>query len=106
MTETESRYKKIYKMVEQIPYGQVATYGQIARLVGLPRHARMVGYALYALPNDNEVPWQRVVNAKGEVSPRATPQYEDLQRHLLEREGVVFNDAGRISLKTYQWKRL
>ncbi|MDF1662115.1 MAG: MGMT family protein [Planctomycetota bacterium] len=106
MTETESRYKKIYKMVEQIPRGQVATYGQIARLVGLPRHARMVGYALHALPNDNNVPWQRVVNAKGEVSPRATPQYEDLQRHLLECEGVVFSDAGRISLKTYQWKRL
>lgn len=106
MTETQSRYKKIYKMVEQIPLGKVATYGQIARLVGLPRHARMVGYALHALPDDNEVPWQRVVNAKGEVSPRATPQYEDLQRHLLECEGVVFSDSGRISLKTYQWKRI
>lgn len=106
MTDSSSRYQKIYKMVEQIPEGQVATYGQIARLVGMPRHARMVGYALHALPNGSDVPWQRVVNSKGEVSPRATPQYEDLQRHLLECEGVVFNDKGRISLKTFQWKRV
>ena len=106
MSQSSSRYQLIYKVVDQIPPGQVATYGQVARIAGLPRHARMVGYALHALPNGSELPWHRVVNSKGEVSPRSTPQYEDLQRHLLEREGIVFSDKGKISLKQYQWRRL
>jgi TDG/mug DNA glycosylase family protein len=82
----------------------VASYGQVARYAGLPGHARQVGYALAALRGESDVPWQRVINARGEVSPRATPGYEDLQRELLEREGVVFDAKGRISLPRFGWQ--
>jgi methylated-DNA-protein-cysteine methyltransferase-like protein len=97
-------YKRIYAAVRQIPKGKVATYGQIARLAGLPGNARQVGYALSALPGD-KIPWHRVINAKGEVSPRAIPQYEDRQRLQLEKECIRFDTHGRISLRRYQWKR-
>ncbi len=90
-------------MVCSIPEGKVATYGQIARLIGRPRNARQVGYALAALPEDHEVPWQRVVNIKGEISPRKQAGYDDYQRILLEEEGVEFNPAGRIYLKQFLW---
>lgn len=90
-------------MVCSIPEGKVATYGQIARLVGRPRHARQIGYALAALPEEHEVPWQRVVNTKGEISPRKKAGYDDYQRILLEAEGVEFNPVGRIYLKQFLW---
>ena len=101
-----SYYPRIYDVVRQIPEGRVATYGQIAQLAGLPGHARQVGYALFALsgPESEEVPWQRVINAKGEVSARSEPGREGLQRAILESEGVVFNDRGRVDLKRYRWK--
>ena len=98
-----SYYQDIYATVALIPEGKVATYGQIAHLIGLPRHARQVGYALAALPEDNEIPWHRVVNARGEISARAKPGYEDYQRILLEEEGVEFRVDGRIFLNIYQW---
>ena len=90
-------------MVCSIPEGKVATYGQIARLIGRPRHARQIGYALAALPEDHDVPWQRVVNTKGEISPRKKAGYDDYQRILLEAEGVEFSPAGRIYLKKFLW---
>ena len=98
-------YKRIYRIVERIPAGRVATYGQIAALAGFPRRARQVGYALHALPagDEGEVPWHRVVNAKGEISVRATG-HEELQRVLLESEGVVFDARGRIDLRTFLWR--
>jgi TDG/mug DNA glycosylase family protein len=95
---------RIYATVRGVPRGRVASYGQIARLAGLPGHARQVGYALAALLGESDVPWQRVINARGEVSPRATPGYEDLQRALLEREGVVFDAKGRVSLARFGWQ--
>jgi methylated-DNA-protein-cysteine methyltransferase related protein len=98
-----NRYEQIYSIVRQIPPGRVATYGQIARLAGLSRHARQVGYALHALADGHDVPWQRVINAKGEISQRANPVFVSIQRELLEREGITFNQAGRISLAQYQW---
>ncbi|TPW21746.1 MAG: ybaZ [Elusimicrobia bacterium] len=98
-------YERIYAAVRRIPEGRVATYGQVARLAGLPRHARQVGYALHALPDGSDVPWQRVVNAQGAVSPRSVPGFEDQQRVLLIREGVVFAPSGRIPLARYQWGR-
>ncbi len=67
---TSDRYPRIYSVVRRIPNGRVATYGQIARLAGLPGGARQVGYALHALDEDSDVPWQRVVNARGRVSSR------------------------------------
>jgi methylated-DNA-protein-cysteine methyltransferase-like protein len=74
----------------------VASYGQIAELAGLDGHARQVGYALHALPPDSGVPWHRVVNAKGEISPRSAGDSHELQRMLLEAEGVEFDEKGRI----------
>ena len=98
-----SRYERIYAVVRRIPEGRVATYGQVAAIAGLPGHARQVGYALHAL-DDDTVPWHRVINAQGRVSPRAEPGWEGFQRHLLEEEGVVFSSRGVVSLKRYRWK--
>ena len=86
--------------VRHIPKGKVSTYGRIARLAGAPGHARQVGYTLHDLPSDSTVPWHRVVNAKGAVSPRASG-HEDLQRRLLEAEGVRFRPNGTVDLERY-----
>lgn len=91
-------------MVRAIPPGRVATYGQVAVLAGLAGRARQVGYALHALPEGSDVPWQRVVNARGEVSPRAEPGWEGYQRFLLAEEGVELDLAGRIDLERYLWQ--
>jgi methylated-DNA-protein-cysteine methyltransferase related protein len=97
-------YETIYAMVRQIPVGQVATYGQIAELVGLYGRARVIGYALFRVAPGSDIPWQRVINAKGMVSQSAFREgSDDLQRILLEQEGVVFDDEDCIDLKRYQW---
>ena len=99
-----TRYASIYAVVDLIPYGRVATYGQIAALAGLAGQARQVGYALHSLPSDSGLPWHRVINAKGEVSPRTEGDWDDFQRHLLEEEGVVFGSNGRVDLLRYRWE--
>lgn len=99
----ENLYSDVYAMVREIPEGQVATYGQIARLISRPRYSRHIGYALAALPEEHDVPWHRVVNARGEISSRAKAGYEDYQRILLEEEGVEFSLNGRIILSAFQW---
>ena len=81
----------------------MATYGQIASLAGLAGHARQVGYALHALPEQTVVPWHRVVNAAGRISARATPGGELVQRLLLEREGIRLDARGRVSLQQVRW---
>ncbi len=96
-------YDEIYTVVAAIPRGRVATYGQVAELAGLPRRARMVGYALRHLPDGSGVPWHRVVNASGEISVRGRPDSERDQKTLLEAEGVEFNRLDRISLEVYLW---
>jgi methylated-DNA-protein-cysteine methyltransferase-like protein len=97
-------YARIYAVVRRIPRGRVATYGQVARLAGLAGHARQVGYALHALPDGQRVPWHRVINAQGRVSPRAEPGWSEVQRQLLEREGVRFDTEGRTQLGRFQWR--
>jgi len=97
-------YPRIYAVVRRIPRGKVATYGQVAALAGFRRHARQVGYALHAVGNDTTIPWHRVVNARGEVSPRAEPHWEELQRKLLEDEEVFFDSRDRIDLARRQWR--
>ena len=98
-------YRRIWAVVARIPRGRVATYGQVAALAGRPGHARQAGYALHALPDDAAgVPWHRVINAKGEVSPRAEPGGEGLQRAMLEAEGVEFDARGRVDLKRFRWE--
>ena len=99
-----SSYSKIYAVVRRIPHGRVATYGQVAVLAGLRGHARQVGYALHALADGSPLPWQRVVNARGEVSPRAESGWERMQAALLEDEGVEFDHRGRINLARFQWR--
>ena len=96
-------YYNIHSWVKRIPNGKVATYGQIARLAGIPGHARQVGYALHALPEGSEVPWHRVVNAKGEISLGEHDPSSSLQRSLLESEGVSFSTGGRVSMRAYGW---
>ena len=99
-----STYQKIYRIVRRIPRGRVATYGQVAALAGLQGHARQVGYALHALPDSQRIPWQRVVNARGEISLRAGSDNDRLQRILLEEEGVRFARSGRIDLERFRWR--
>lgn len=83
-------YERIYAIVRKIPAGRVATYGQIAAIVGRCT-PRMVGYAMAALPFDSDVPWQRVINRQGKISPRAGGSGGPRQRQLLEAEGVRFD---------------
>ena len=98
------RYELIWAVIRKIPRGRVATYGQIAELAGLEGHARQVGYALHNLPERSNVPWHRVINAKGEISPRSAGDSHELQRMLLEAEGVEIDLSGRIDLKVFRWK--
>lgn len=93
---------RIHNVVSRIPRGRVATYGQVARVAGLPGHARLVGYALHALPAGTSVPWQRVVNARGAVSRPSG--HDNRQRLLLKREGIRFDSRDRISLASFQWR--
>jgi methylated-DNA-protein-cysteine methyltransferase related protein len=103
-TKPPSNYQKIWKVVERIPKGAVATYGQVARVSGLPRQARLVGYALHNLPMHIGVPWQRVINAHGKISfPKHSAQHRH-QQTLLEEEGVLFAN-GRVDLKVFGWKK-
>jgi methylated-DNA-protein-cysteine methyltransferase-like protein len=96
---------RIRAVVVRIPRGRVATYGQVARLAGLPGQARRVGYVLSALPDGSRIPWQRVVNARGEISRRSGGgPGAMIQRLLLRREGVRFDARGRIRLEVYRWR--
>lgn len=97
------RYEMIYEVVKRIPKGRVATYGQVAELAGYAGEARQVGYALSALGEESGVPWQRVINAKGEISARWDPSCESEQVQLLRAEGVVVEE-GKISLEKYRWR--
>lgn len=100
-----SRYQLIYAAVLQIPKGKVASYGDVAALAGMPNHARMAGYALHHLAADSPVPWHRVLNSQGVLSiGKSKPGRERVQRELLEAEGVVFKDNGRVDLKKYRYR--
>ena len=102
MRSNHSVYGKIYDVVRQIPKGKVATYGQIAKIVGRCT-ARMVGYAMAALPWGVDVPWQRVINYKGGISPRAHGDGSMRQRRLLAAEGIRFDSKGQVDLKKVRW---
>ena len=100
--EAQSLFPRIYEVVKQVPWGQVTTYGAVAQIVGAGCDARLVGYAMAGV-NDPEVPWQRVINAKGTISPRAGRGAE-LQRKRLEAEGVEFDERERIDLDRFGWR--
>ena len=96
-------YEQVYNVVRQVPAGTVVTYGQVAALLGQPRAARAVGYALRFLPAGTDVPWHRVINHQGQISLRSPADSPLLQRLLLEEEGIVFDAAGRVDLAVYRW---
>ena len=96
-------HERIYAVVRQVPAGRVATYGQIAAIVGRCT-PRMVGYAMAAVPFWEGVPWQRVINSRGEVSTRSHGEGHLEQRRLLEAEGVTFDDRGRVNLREFGWE--
>lgn len=98
-------FNHIYDVVKQIPYGKVATYGQVAALAGSKRWARVVGYALHANPDPENIPCFRVVNRFGEVSKAFAFGGENRQIELLKAEGVEFVD-GRVDMDKYQWNQV
>ena len=100
---TDELARQILQVVALIPYGKVASYGQIAKMAGLPKHARLVGYVLKHLDSEAEIPWHRVINSLGKISlSKLDDQGENIQRVKLVAEGVmVIGD--KINLKQYQW---
>lgn len=100
---SDSPSRRIYEAVKQIPYGQVATYAQVAEAAGDRKMARAVGNALHKNPDPENIPCFRVVNAKGELAGEFAFGGSGAQARLLEAEGVEVND-GRVDLKKYGWK--
>ena len=96
--------QSVWLLVKLIPQGKVATYGQIAALLGHPRHARHVGRALRLTPKHVDVPWHRVVGSQGRSVFDLGTENALIQRARLESEGVIFNDRDRINLKIYRWQ--
>lgn len=97
-------YEDVYRVVRLIPSGRVMTYGQIATILGAPRAARAVGYALRASKGKDGIPWQRVINHRGGISARSEAERPVLQEALLLDEGVVFGDDGTCDLAVYRWE--
>lgn len=95
---------QVYEVVRQIPMGRVASYGQVARMVGRPRNARFVGYALHANPEPGVIPCHRVVFKDGSLAPGFAFGGKDAQRRLLEAEGIGFLDDGRVDMARFAWE--
>lgn len=97
-------YEAVYRVVRQIPRGRVMTYGRIAAILGCPRAARAVGYAMRASGVRNDVPWHRVINSRGGISARGEVERPILQRMLLESEGIRFGASDTCDLARYRWE--
>lgn len=98
----EKLFARIYEVVKLVPRGQVTTYGDVATIVGEGCDARLVGYAMAGL-KDDDVPWQRVINSQGKISVRPG-RGADIQRKRLEAEGIAFDTRGRVDLARYSWR--
>lgn len=103
-----SFFDQVYAVVRQIPPGKVASYGQVAAMLGHPRAARTVGWALAALreAEEHDIPWQRVINAQGRVSIRHMEHAPEEQQMLLEAEGVQFDQQGKVDWNRHGWDGL
>ncbi len=97
-------FARVYALVARIPRGRVATYGQIARMLGAPRAARIVGWAMHGNPHGSRVPCHRVIQQGGTCSPNFRAGDPGAQRCLLEREGVRFLPDGRVDFEAHQWR--
>ena len=93
----------IFQVIAQIPYGRVASYGQIARLAGIPKHSRLVGYVLKHMDADSSLPWYRVINSQGKISlSKLNDQGQNIQAQLLMAEGILVI-GGKVKMKEVQW---
>jgi methylated-DNA-protein-cysteine methyltransferase-like protein len=102
--QLSNNYRRIYSVISNIPRGKVATYGQIASKAGLGKNARLVGYALSALPEHLDIPWHRVINSRGEISySDSRSGHDHLQLKLLETEGIKFDDKGKVDMDRFNW---
>jgi methylated-DNA-protein-cysteine methyltransferase-like protein len=100
----KSAFEKIYSIVARIPEGKVATYGQIAALAGMPKGARVVGWAMRSAPENLMLPCHRVVNRTGSLAPDYAFGSREIQRSMLEAEGIVFRLDGTIHMESQLWK--
>lgn len=98
----ESFYERVINIIQSIPEGKVATYGEIADYAGNQRAARQVAYILNSSWRKHNLPWYRVINSKGSISLPKDRGYE-LQKKLLKREGIIFDKDDCIDLKRFQW---
>jgi methylated-DNA-protein-cysteine methyltransferase-like protein len=94
---------RVKNLIKQIPPGRVATYGQIAFLAGFPSSTRQVVWILHSCSKKDNLPWHRVINRKGTISLKPNAGFE-IQKKLLEREGVIFNDRNQIDLNRFLWE--
>ena len=96
--------ERTVKIISEIPAGRVMTYGQVASAAGNPRGARQVARILHSMSAKHRLPWHRIINAQGGIStPSDREEKGGLQRELLETEGVVFMDNGKVDLSVYRW---
>ena len=100
--EGTNTFELVYSLVRKVPEGKVATYGQIACMIGNPRLSRVVGYAMSSCPYD-DVPCHRIVNRLGELAKSFGEDGNEVQKYLLEKEGIKFDKDNRINLKKYGW---
>jgi len=109
-------FERVYRLVRQVPPGKITSYGAIARMLGHPRAARTVGWALHSLPSSvppsgedergGDVPWHRVINSQGRISTSCREHSADLQRTLLEAEGIQFDERGYVDWDRFGWMGL
>lgn len=102
--EEKNAFERIYEVIDKIPEGKVASYGQVAALAGNRRWARVVGYALHGVPKDRDLPCHRVVTKEGRISPAFGSGPDNRQARLLREEGVQVRD-GFVDMEKFQWKK-
>ena len=101
--DRDTRLKRIWETIQDIPRGRVANYGQVAEIAGIPRGARQVAYALRHAPKELELPWHRVITASGKSAFDANSRHFRMQRDRLREEGVVVRN-GRVDMQAYRWQ--